>query len=277
MMRYGSPFALTPWVRGLLVANAVVFLLGITVFTGPWFADLFGFQPHQVFRRWWTPITYMFLHGGFLHLAFNMLMLFVFGTRVENRMGSRAFALYYFTCGLGGAVLSFGLLLTTTVAMVIGASAAVFGVALAFAWYWPDAEIYVFPIPVPIKAKWLVIFLAAVNLFAAMNGTNNGVAHLAHLGGFLFGFIYLKGEEMMVGPARSIIANRPRPASVVPQLKRPARRAAQGAAAPSERRERSINDEVDRVLDKIRETGLESLTLSERKLLDERSRQLRDN
>lgn len=277
-MRYDraeSPFALTPWVKGLIIANAVVFLLTITVFTGPWFLDWFAFQPHRLPGRWWTAVTYMFVHGGFLHLAFNMLMLFFFGPAVEERMSGRGFALYYLTCGLGGAALSVAMLFTTPAAMVVGASAAVFGVALAFAMNWPDAPIYVFPLPIPIKAKWLVIFLAAVNLIAAVGGASNGVAHLAHLGGFLFGFIYLKSEDAMVRRARAAVKRRG-PTRVIPHPR--ARLASTAAATTEESSPREqMADRIDRVLDKISATGIDSLTPDERRLLDEMSRELRNH
>jgi membrane associated rhomboid family serine protease len=274
-MRYQSPFALTPWVRGLLVANVVIYFLKITVFTSPLLLDYFALRPDQILIRWWTPFTYMFLHDGFLHLAFNMLMLFVFGPAVEERMGGTRFAGYYLTCGLGGAVLSFGLLLTTPVALVFGASGAVFGVALAFAMFWPDSPIYVFPLPVPVKAKWLVVFLAAVSLVSAVAGARDGVAHLAHLGGFLFGFIYLRGEgaiRRQVQTARS----RPRLARVVPPHK-PRAHPEPEPPADEPPEEQVLYDEVDRVLDKISQSGLASLTPEERRLLDEVSRQLRDH
>jgi membrane associated rhomboid family serine protease len=276
-MRSQSPFSLTPWVKGLIVANAVIYFLTITVFTGPWLFGFFAFQPHEIVSRWWTPVTYMFLHGGFLHLALNMLMLFFFGPAVEERMGGQKFATYYLVAGLGGAVLSFGLMLTTPVATVYGASGAVFGVALAFAMYWPDAPVYVFPIPMPIKAKWLVIFLATLSLVSAILGARDGVGHLAHLGGFLFGFLFLRGETL-VSERTQEIKNRPRLEHVVPSRQARAQYTddlqMQGSvrSRPAER-----YDELDRVLDKISERGLDSLTPEERRLLDDMSQQFRDN
>ena len=276
-MRTQSPFSLTPWVKGLIIANAVIYFLTITVFTGPWLFGFFAFQPHEIVNRWWTPVTYMFLHGGFLHLAFNMLMLFFFGPAVEERMGGQRFATYYLVAGLGGAILSFGLMLTTPVAMVYGASGAVFGVALAFAMYWPDAPVYVFPIPMPIKAKWLVIFLATLSLVSAILGARDGVGHLAHLGGFLFGFLFLRGETL-VRERTQEIQNRPRLAHVVPPRQARAQYTddvqLQGSThgRPAER-----YDKLDRVLDKISERGLDSLTPNERRLLDDMSKQFRDN
>ena len=104
-----SPLSLTPWVRRLIIANAVVYLLTITVFTGAWFVQSFAFDPLAVAKQPWTVASYMFLHAGFLHLAFNCLALFFFGPAVEEHMGGWAFIRYYFLCGIGGAVLSFAL------------------------------------------------------------------------------------------------------------------------------------------------------------------------
>lgn len=276
-MRHQSPFAFTPWVRGLIVANFVVFFLQMTVFTGPWLFDVFAFQPARVLTRWWTPVTYMFLHGGFLHLLFNMLVLFVFGPAVEERMGGRTFASYYFVCGLGGALLSFGLMLTASSVAVIGASGAVYGVALAYAMFWPDRPLFVFPLPMPIKAKWLVIFLVGLSLFSAMFSRGSNVAHLAHLGGFLFGFIFMRVEGSVRSRAREAFTAPPM-AHVVPP-RRPRHREHVPAAAPSppSRRDPTLYDEVDRVLDKISESGMDSLTPDERRLLDDVSKRLRSN
>ena len=277
-MRYSraeSPFSLTPWVRGLLIANAVVYLLQLTVFTGPWLVEAFGFSAERAGRNWWSLGTYMFVHAGFLHLAFNMLMLFFFGPAVEARMGGTSFALYYLVCGLGGAALAFPVSLLGPTGTVIGASAAVFGVSLAFARYWPDTPIYVFPLPVPVKAKWLVAFLAGTALFATILQVRSGVAHFAHLGGFLFGFVYLKGEEAMVKRARTgVKSTRP-----VSRIGAPRRRAP--ASVRSE--EESTSDrgtrrgDVDRVLDKISKSGIDSLTPDERQLLHDMSRELREH
>lgn len=271
-----TPFSLTPWVRGLLIANAVVYLLMITVFTGPWFEDLFAFQPAKLLYRWWTPFTYLFLHGGFFHLFWNSVLLFFFGPAVEEKMGSRSFGIYYFTCGFGGAVLSLAMLLFGYGPTVIGASGAIYGVGLAFAINWPDAPIMIFPLPFPIKVKWFFGAIVAMSVLGAVFNMNSGVAHFAHLGGVLFGLLYLKGEQSIAGKPTTIITSRSRPASVVPQT---VRRRAKRAAAPAPKQEapqRSIHDEMDRVLDKISEHGLESLTPRERKLLDDASQHYRD-
>lgn len=278
-MRYDqteSPFALTPWVRGLLIANAVVYLLRLTVFTGAWFVQMFGFNPLTAGEHWWSFVTYMFVHDGFLHLAFNMLLLFFFGRNVEERMGGTGFALYYLVCGLGGAAFSYVVPLVAPMGYVVGASAAVFGVMLAFAMSWPDAPIYVFPLPVPIKAKWLVVGLVGLDLAAALLQWRDGVAHFAHIGGFLFGYIYLKSEAAVVRRARAAVQHR-RPQLVRHHVSaRTARPTAEREAAASEGRSSARRDEINRVLDKISSSGLESLTPDERRLLDDASRQLRE-
>ncbi len=268
-----SPFSVTPWVRRLLVANAVVYLLTITVFTGGrWFYELFAFNPRLIIEQPWTLATYMFLHGGFFHLAFNMLMLFFFGRDVEDWMGGAGFARYYFLCGLGGAAASFAFLPIAPVNMVLGASAAVFGVALAFAVRWPDARILIFPLPVPIKAKWLVIGLVSLDLLSGLTRLNTGVAHFAHIGGFVFGFGYLKWGHMLAhGPPPVVRRERVR------VLAHPTAHAAdeEGPAPTPPPPSRPSYDDVDQVLDKISATGLDSLTPKERKLLDEMSQRLR--
>lgn len=269
-----SPFALTPWVRRLLAANAVVYLLTITVFTGGWFLQTFAFAPATALQRPWTSLTYMFVHAGFLHLAFNMLMLFFFGPAVEERMGSRSFLWYYLVCGLGGAALSFLIALVTPVAPFVGASGAVLGVALAFALEWPDAPILIFPLPVPIKAKWLVLGLAILDLVPAVLGSSDQIAHFAHLGGLIFGFLYLRGAALLRRPATPARQRRTMaPAAVAGSTDGAHRREApRGPAAPTQP---TTQAEIDRLLDKISASGIESLTPEERQALSERSRQLR--
>ncbi len=186
-------FGMTPWVRRLFAANLLVFVLQETVL-GPRFLAAFGFAPLKAFARPWTFITYLFLHYNLLHLAFNLLGLFVFGPKVEERLGGRGFLAYYFACGIGGALLSLALTQVVQVELIVGASGAVLGVALAYAWFYPDAEIFVFPLPAPIPARWLVVFAVAANLALAFLPGANGVAYLAHLGGMGTGFFWLKAR-----------------------------------------------------------------------------------
>src|SRR5437773_3032654 len=194
-------FGMTPWVRRLFVANLVVFLFQMTIFVDPRFLTTFGFVPLRALAQPWTFLTYRFLHGGRLHLAFTLLAWYVFGPEVGERMGGGPFLGYYLLCGLGGAVLSFVLMQFRPVELVIGASAAVYGVLLAFAWAAPDRPIYVFPLPEPIPAKWLVTFAAAVSLALAVFPPTDNVSHLAHLGGFRAGIRYFKVADWRLARA----------------------------------------------------------------------------
>jgi hypothetical protein len=205
----------------------------------------------------------------------NMLMLFFFGSPLESRWGGSEFLKFYFICGLGGVALSYLFL----PAAVIGASAAVYGVMLAYAMNWPEARIYVFGI-FPVAAKWLVAFMFMLSLLSAVDGSGGGVAHLAHLGGLVTGFLYLKSDwRFSERFSRARNAGRRRRMAIVPGAD------GQQAGAESARRPKqdqpradaALYDAVDQVLDKISATGMSSLTDAERRLLDEVSRRHRSN
>ncbi len=269
----GSPFALTPWVRRVLVATGIVYLLQVTVFTSPWLIEVFGLTPSLVLVHPWSVLTYALLHGGFFHIFFNMLALFMFGPLVEDHLGGARFIRLYVLSALGGAALSVALLPLAGDATIIGASAAVFGVMLAFVLEWPDAPIFVFPLPVPVKAKWLLAFFVLINLVPLVLQTQDGIAHLAHLGGFAAAFLYLRGGRMLSGWRRAGPPAHDAAVLVHPGPARPARR--EGQPPPPIRRagaDPKVLDEVDRVLDKISSGGLASLTPEERRFLDEMSR-----
>ncbi|HUL03494.1 MAG TPA: rhomboid family intramembrane serine protease [Gemmatimonadales bacterium] len=268
-------FGMTPWVRRLLVANLVVFLCQKTVLVDPRFQALLGFDPLYALVRPWSFGTYMFLHASFLHLAFNMLALFMFGPPVEERFGGRAFISYYLLCGLGGAAASFLLVLLRPMGLVVGASAAVYGVLLAFAWNWPDQPIYVFPLPGPIAAKWLVTFAVGISFLLALLARSDGVAHLAHLGGFVTGFLYLRASDWRLARAERHVRRATQPSVVVHSA-----RVAGGGDQLRKRRPPTVERdtaaaEIDRVLDKISARGIDSLTPAERRFLSDMSRRMR--
>jgi membrane associated rhomboid family serine protease len=273
-------YGLTPWVRRLLVANVLVFLIQNTLFaTNPAFATVLAFNPMLAWRQPWTFLTYMFLHAGLLHLAFNMLVLFVFGSSVEERMGGRMFIVFYLLCGIGGAAASFPLTQAVVVPQVLGASGAVLGIAVAFAWYWPTHPVFVFPLPDPIPARWLVTFLVGLDLVIALLGVSDGIAHLAHLGGVATALLYLKGQDWRATRGQRSGRQLSETSVLVSQ---PPRVSRSGAIPPSAQRTKGRSDpdaranvEIDRVLDKIIASGVDSLTPAERKFLTEISRRLR--
>jgi membrane associated rhomboid family serine protease len=177
---------MTPVVRLLLVANFAAYVLQMV---SP-LVEYFGvFVPRLVLIRPWTIVTYMFLHGGFAHIAFNMLALFFFGPRVEDRMGSRRFLIMYFLSGISGALLQ----MLLSPAPMVGASAGIFGVMLCFAHYWPHHPIHIWGV-LPVPARLLIVVTTVIAVFSGIGGGGN-VAHFAHLGGYAGAFLYLRWIE----------------------------------------------------------------------------------
>lgn len=272
-MAYGTSyqfggFHLTPWVRRLLIANSVISLSAWLV---PGLLEYLGFQPRFALARPWTFVTYMFVHGDFWHLFFNMLGLFFFGPPVEERLGARQFIKFYTISGLiGGAVLAF---IFAPNSMLIGASGAMYAVMLAFAVFWPDMPIYIWGI-FPVKAKWLVIAFAAASVLFIVTPAGGNTAHWAHVGGFAVGYLYLKFGTVLGGPMEKLqrLTSR-RKLKVIPGQAQTTKR-----EEPRRRRAEEENlDAVDKVLDKISTHGMASLTPEERKLLEEVSKRYRQN
>lgn len=186
-------------VKWLLIVNIAVYIayfFGIRAGLGYLF-DPFGLVPSQVLGVFavWQLVTYMFLHdpGGLTHILFNMLTLWMFGADLERSWGTRRFLKYYFLCGIGAGVcvvianLLFGNIHTRT----IGASGAIYGLLLAFGMMYPDTTV-LFSFLFPIKAKYFVLIMGAISFLLTFGSTGSGVSHVAHLGGMLFGYIYLK-------------------------------------------------------------------------------------
>jgi len=255
---------MTPWVKRLLIANVGVFLLQLAY---PELTGILQFVPAGVLHAPWTPFTYMFAHGGWLHIGFNMLGLWIFGPRVEARLGSNRFIALYLVSGLTGALLS----VFTPFVAIIGASGAVYGVELAYARYWPREKFLVYGI-VPVEARWLVIALVLMSLFGAGGVGDSGTAHYAHLGGFLGAAIFLYVIEHTRSRVRTVKSGAVRaevrqpPAPRGDDMKR-------WATIPRGELHEINRHEVDRLLDKISLKGIDSLTPAERAALDRFSKQ----
>lgn len=162
-------------IGGVLLDNIITRYLGLIPFNHP----SWSFLP-------WQLITYQFLHGGFTHIFFNMLMLWMFGMEIENLMGSRKFLIFYLLAGIGGGLLQ--ITLGSGGGPIIGASGAVYGVMVAFAMFFPDRMIYIYFL-FPVKAKYLIVFLMVIEFLSVGNGSF--IAHLAHLGGAISGFLFI--------------------------------------------------------------------------------------
>jgi membrane associated rhomboid family serine protease len=242
---------MTPLVGVLVGLNVLMFFVQGAM---PEFTHGLAFVPALVGSRPWTLITYMFMHGGFNHLLFNMMSLYFFGSQVESKLGTRRFGELYFASGMAGALLS---ALLSTHTSIIGASGGVFGVMLAFARYWPDAEILVFFV-VPVKARVLVILTTIFALFAGMTGAASGIAHYAHLGGYVGAWAYIAYLERFTG-ARSFRKRTVTPVKDV-EIKNWKRVDPKAVHAVN-------RDELNRILDKVNEKGLSGLTPEERRFL----------
>lgn len=283
------------WLIGLCVA---VYFVQQTVVNAELVQGALGYKPGDIAgHALWTVITYMFVHQGLMHLALNMITLWIFGPRVERAWGSSTFTWFYLWCGVGGWGAHF--VFSSGNNILVGASAAILGVAVAYASRWPNEEVLVFGI-VPMKVKYFVYFMIAMNTVMAfvMHNAAGGTAWLAHLGGIFAALIYLRTPSAQsldrfrrrIAPAPDYGDDPPR---AVPKSSRQRERdvddiVAQSKAAVARVRPAApasapavvapvVNaSAVDAVLDKIAAQGLESLTTAERLVLEEMSRKLRD-
>ena len=199
-------------VKNIIIINVLVMIM--TALNEELMIEKFAlFYPTSPFFHWWQPLTHMFMHGGFWHLFFNMYTLFIFGSVLERVWGPKKFLIFYFVTGIGAAAVHTGvewiqmqgwiskaaegsqsalmaihqLKMTPTV----GASGAIYGVLMGYAMLYPDSVLtLIFP-PISMKAKWFVLIFAAIELLTGVTGTGGGIAHFAHLGGLIFGFILI--------------------------------------------------------------------------------------
>jgi membrane associated rhomboid family serine protease len=286
-------------VQALIAINLAVMFLQMTVISRADMATWFGFDASTLPGRWWTALSYMFVHASLWHIAANMYGLFLFGPRLEQEWGSRKFTWFYLLCGLGGVVFQ---MLFIRSGGVIGSSAAVFGVMTAYAMQWADDEVY-FLFVMPMRVRTLVFGLFAFNLVmgVAATGDNGGtnMAYVAHLGGVVAAYVYMRmaatngidlGRQRVANlpdadePPRAIPRNLPRRErgdevdDIVAKSKAmAAKRSVAVAPRPKRRDTPSKADELNRVLDKISEQGIESLTAEEKLVLEEMSKRLRDS
>ena len=209
--------------RSIIIINVLVMIM--TSLNGDFMYRNFAlFYPTSPFFRIWQPVTHMFMHGGFFHLFFNMYTLYFFGRVLEERWGAKKFLVFYFVTGLGAALIHTGvewlqmqnwmsqvaegsIIAQNKIHMLkmtptVGASGAIYGVLMGFAMLYPDAILsLVFP-PVSMKAKWFVLIFGGIELLTGITGTGGGIAHFAHLGGLIFGYLlimYWKKRHTLYG------------------------------------------------------------------------------
>ena len=304
--------------KNLLIINVLAFLAGYALKS----VSLSGGMPidlNDVFGlhfflasdfKVYQLITYMFMHANIEHIFFNMFALWMFGCVVENVWGPKKFLFYYISCGVGAGLFqelaqfcSFYLTIHSqdpTISLLalpevaaqvgsvlnswttVGASGAIYAILLAFGMIFPNERIFIFPLPIPIKAKWFVIIYAAVELFSAMATSGDGVAHVAHLGGMVFGFFMIRywksHTENGYGRSRgeqffqNLHSRWERRKGSGSSRFTTTSTGSNGYSRPESdwdynARKKQEQEEIDRILDKIRKSGYDSLTADEKKKL----------
>jgi len=293
---FGGFSVFPPVIKNLLIINVAVFFIQMIAnnlmlggkplwyVLNLWFAlnpisEGFNFQI-------WQLITYQFMHGGFSHILFNMFALWMFGMEIENIWGSKKFLTYYLICGIAaGLAQLFIAPLYSTPAVTIGASGAIFGVMIAFAMLFPDRHIFLYFL-IPIRAKYLIGFLFILEIFWIGDAGSN-VAHLAHLGGALAGFLFIMFDKSIDAPLKRMfnISSGYRPGK---QFQNPL----SGLSDKFRKRSQNIDDanyydinqkkegeeitqeDIDKILDKISQSGYQNLTEREKRVLFEASKKM---
>ncbi len=290
---FGGFSVFPPVIKNLLIINIIVFfiqILGSEILVSGNMAlsqvliKYFALIPIGVFSDTtfypWQLITYQFMHGGFGHIFFNMLMLWMFGMEIENMWGSKKFLIFYLTAGVvaGLCHLFISPLLGAVPAPTIGASGAVYGVLIAFALFFPDRYIFLWFL-IPIKAKYLVGFLIVFE-FLAINSAHSNIAHLAHLGGALAGFLFIWFDKSSHIDLKAMI----RRSRFKSQASSTSRfnifdrdddiQEAKFYDLKNSKDEKIevTQEEIDRILDKISQSGYQNLTAREKKILFEASK-----
>jgi rhomboid family protein len=286
---------MTRAVQWLLALNIGIYFLQLTLFGTDAVYSALALDPARFPANWWTVGTYMFVHAWLAHLAFNMFTLWMFGPRLEQEWGTTTFVRFYLWSGLGGAIAH---LVFAQHSSVIGASGAISGVLVAYALRWPDEEVYLFGV-IPMKSRWLVAALLAMNIIFALSPSSR-IDWTAHVGGMAFGWIFLKlyslgGINRVRGWVSAVPDDSEDMPRAVPRGRTPMRDRTRDVDevvarsnavvlrerkplqhVPKEETPTEYAARVNRVLDKISQHGMESLTREERRLLEEMSRKLRD-
>ncbi len=283
---FGSFSYFPPVIKSLLIINVVVFFFTIiadnivigNTLLGDLIVYYFGLIPfsHPVLTFYpWQLITYQFLHANFTHLFFNMFMLWIFGLEIENLMGSNKFLIFYLASGVGGGLLQ---LFFGGGAPTIGASGSVFGVMVAFAMYFPDRPIYLYFL-IPVRAKFLILFLVVFEFLSI--GDSSFVAHVVHFGGAVTAFFFVLLDRKYMFDFSKLTSMFSRPKVYKPKKpKRPK------SAYPfyqddvqevdffeiNEEPKKPTQEEIDRILDKISQSGYQNLTEEEKRILFEASK-----
>ena len=190
--QFGRPsLTIPPGVKFLLILNVVVFILVEISGQRSFFFHTFGLVPKLIWEEMkaWQLLTYLFIHGGFIHLFFNMFVLWMFGKDLESQWGKNEFLFYYFTCGMGSGLIT-ALFSLNSIIPVVGASGAVYGLLLAYGFTYPNRLVYLYGL-FPLKVKYMVLGLGVIAFFASMSAGSSGVSHITHISGMVIGFVVM--------------------------------------------------------------------------------------
>ncbi|MFC1550095.1 rhomboid family intramembrane serine protease [Candidatus Neomarinimicrobiota bacterium] len=253
-----KPSVFTEAIKILIWTNIGLFLLRLTAINQFDIVNVFGLSSGSIWPMIWQPITYMFMHGGFWHVAINMFVLWMFGSELEFTWGRKNFLKYYFITGIGSGMIWLILNIGNPQSVLIGASGAIYGILMAYGLMFPNRTVYLYFL-FPIKVKWFVIFIGAVAFFSSMNDASN-ISHITHLSGMIIGYLYLNTNsnwKKLKFNFRKLIIEFKTEQKVKTREKK-----------------QGIEREINKILEKINEVGFDNLTKNERETLERSSRQL---
>lgn len=301
---FGGFFSFPPVIKNLLIINGVVFFVQLLMDN----LSFNGYPAWYILNRWfalnpisgvdaagqpfnfqvWQLITYQFMHGGFAHIFFNMFALWMFGAAIEDVMGSKKFLIFYLLAGISAGLFQLFLtpLLSNTAAVTIGASGSIYGVLIAYGMFFPDSLIFLYFL-IPIKAKYFIGFMILIEFFAIDSAASN-VAHLAHLGGALFGFLYIMFDKNSYVGLKNIFRKSYYTSS------NSGKKIFDNFSFKSKKKKEDVEDakfydlkndqvenvtqqEIDKILDKISQSGYQNLSEREKKILFEASKKMNRN
>ena len=253
-------FTIPSGVKLLVIINIVVFILTELSGQRNMLFSSFGLVPNQVWTNFkvWQLFTYLFVHGGFLHIFFNMFVLWMFGKDLEMQWGKNEFLLFYFTCGIGAGLMTV-LFSVNSIVPIVGASGAIYGLLVAYGFTYPNRMVYLYGL-FPLKVKYMVLGLGVIAFFASLSANQSNVSHITHLSGMIIGVLYIyfifNWKNIKMEYYRLRLKN----------LK-------QKTSAQNDE-EVLMKKKVDEILDKLNASGWDSLTEQEEKYLTQASKEL---